>query len=198
MENYRKQRNYVVNLNNKAKRSFFNNVIPQDTKSKNFWEACKPLFSTNSYTGEERILIVEDNNIITNNRNTATIFNEYFNNITRDLNIPILSNTSSLSDPVLNATEKYSNHPSILKIKEQNQIPINFEFSDILPEDTMKIIMDPNKSKKTSGGIPSSILQLAANVIEKNISESINMSIRQCIFPDKPKTAHIIQCHKKR
>ena len=57
--------------------------------------------------------------------------------------------------------------------------------------------MDLNKSKKTSGGIPTSILQLAANVIEKNISESINMSIRQCIFPDKLKTADIIPCHKK-
>ena len=146
LENYRKQRNYVVNLNKKAKRSFFNNVSPQDTKSKNFWEAGKPLFSTNSYTGEERILIVEDNNIITNNRSTATIFNEYFNNITRDLNMPIWINTSSLSDPVLNAIEKYSNH---LKIKDENHIPINFEFSDILPEDTMKVIMDLNKSKKT-------------------------------------------------
>ena len=57
--------------------------------------------------------------------------------------------------------------------------------------------MDLNKSKKTSGGIPTSILQLAANVVEKNISESINMSIRQCIFPDKLKTADIIPCHNK-
>ena len=45
-------------------------------------------------------------------------------------------------------------------------------------------------------GIPTSILQLAANVIEKNISESINMSIRQCIFQINSKQlilSHVIK-----
>ena len=39
---YKKQRNYVVNLNKQAKRSFFSAV---DSSSNSFWNLTKPLFS---------------------------------------------------------------------------------------------------------------------------------------------------------
>ena len=41
---YKRQRNLVVNMNRKAKKSLFNKNDPK-TNSKGFWNTCKPMFS---------------------------------------------------------------------------------------------------------------------------------------------------------
>ena len=48
---YKKQRNYVVNLNRQSKRQFFEKIETDESNStKKFWSACKPLFSNMSTT----------------------------------------------------------------------------------------------------------------------------------------------------
>ena len=46
---YKKQRNYVVKLNKQEKKIFFNSVDPKGLKPKTFWQACKPLFTSNTH-----------------------------------------------------------------------------------------------------------------------------------------------------
>ena len=43
--NYKKQRNYVVKLNNQCKKDHFHRLNPEKN-SKPFWKSCKPYFST--------------------------------------------------------------------------------------------------------------------------------------------------------
>ena len=84
--NYKKQRNYIVNLNKRAKKSFFSSM---DTKKnpKTFWNACKPYISNKSNTSGQTFLLIENDSIITENRDIAKIFNAYFTEITSSLNI---------------------------------------------------------------------------------------------------------------
>ena len=130
MQAYKKQRNVVVNLNKKAKRNLFNSIeVSPNQGSKTFWKVCKPLLSTKSNSGVGRILLIENNDILSDDKSIATVFNEYFNCITNNLDLEKWDTcTSSLfNDPVSQAVRKYSNHPSIQKIKAKfnNQINLN-------------------------------------------------------------------------
>ena len=81
-EIYRRQRNLVVNINRKAKKTLFDSVnINSSQGSKAFWKTCKPFFSNKGNTVEERILLVEEETIVSNDEELATIFNQYFNTI---------------------------------------------------------------------------------------------------------------------
>ena len=71
-----------------------------------------------------KIVLVENNEIITNNKKNAEIMNNHFVNITQNLNIPesilekIPRNTDvECLDPIDQILLNYCKHPSILKIK---------------------------------------------------------------------------------
>ena len=87
VDNYRKQRNLVVSLNKKQKKALFDNIDLDKNGSKSFWKTCKPLFSKVDAIGE-RIVLVEGDSVISNDRDIATVFNTYFNSITDTLEIP--------------------------------------------------------------------------------------------------------------
>ena len=53
---YRKQRNLVVNLNRRAKKSYFNNSMHS---SKSFWKSVKPYVDSKCRNGEERLILVQ-------------------------------------------------------------------------------------------------------------------------------------------
>ena len=80
---YKKQRNLVVNLNKTQKHFFFSNIDTNDPK-KSLWEVCKPYFS-NKGTNEEKIILLEDDTVTTDDETLANKFNEYFCNITKGL-----------------------------------------------------------------------------------------------------------------
>ena len=78
---YKKQRNLVTNLNKQARKIYFDRAVDNiNGTPKDFWKLCKPFLSDN-IPNENRILIVEDNNVICNENDTAEIFNVYFNGI---------------------------------------------------------------------------------------------------------------------
>ena len=52
--NYKKQRNYVVKLNNQSKKDHFDRLNPEKD-SKPFWKSCKPYFSNKHSLGESKI-----------------------------------------------------------------------------------------------------------------------------------------------
>ena len=77
MAAYKRQRNLVANLNRQAKRSIFSYA-----KSKSFWKICKPPFSEKLGGTNDRTILVENGEIISDDNNIAEIFNNYFNRIT--------------------------------------------------------------------------------------------------------------------
>ena len=131
--NYTKYRNYCTGLFKKEKKAFYNNI---DTKSitdnRTFWKTVKPMFSdiTNN-----KITLLEGEEIITDNFEIAETFNAFFTNVVDNLDIQEFDTSDYSADPELDKTyniiEKYKNHPSILKVKENVKVETKFHFDEI-------------------------------------------------------------------
>ncbi len=129
--------------------------------NKKFWKTFKPLFSEKSISAE-RVLLVENSNILNDERHIAEIFNNYFGNITKNLSIkrwPEPNDICIADDDVTKSLKKYRNHPSIIKIKQRLNSGATFEFKHIMPEDVKQKIQLLSSSKSTRGYIPINILK---------------------------------------
>ena len=199
MTNYRKQRNLVVSLNRKEKKKLFDSVNVNSGNSNNFWKICKPLFTNKVDAIKEKILLVEGNNIISNDNDIATVFNEFFNTITDNLNIPMWNINFPIvsADPVECAIAKFRDHPSIITIKRNNQAANPFEIREISSKEVFDEILLLKNSKKTSGNIPVKMLKLAAVETAPVLVDCFNNAIQNDVFPDELKWADIIPIHKK-
>ena len=72
---YKKQRNYVVVLNQKSKYNYFNNLdVSKGVKP--FWKTCELYFSNKHSRGDTSIILIEKNELILNNRKIAITFND--------------------------------------------------------------------------------------------------------------------------
>ena len=90
--------------------------------NKKFWGVVKPLLS-NKVVYNERTTLVEHDKILENDKNTASILNEFFSNIIITLEIPQYKETEPVShnigDPLMKAIMKYRFPPSIVAIKKK-------------------------------------------------------------------------------
>ncbi len=97
---------------------YLKNVFIDNRK---FWKTVKPVF-TDEVQVFLSITLIENDEMVTDDLKIAEIFNNYFVNITQDLEITDpcahLSPTIGIEDPIDRTVEKYKNHPSIKKIKE--------------------------------------------------------------------------------
>ena len=77
----------------KSKREYFGNLDEKKVcDNKKFWSVAKPLLS-NKVVFNEKITLIENNNIIKNNEKTATVLNNFFSNVITTLNIPQYNET---------------------------------------------------------------------------------------------------------
>ena len=80
------------------------------TDNKMFWKTVAPLFSNKS-KASNKITLSENEKLITNDQKSAEVFNNYFNSIVEELNIPIdqnlLNDASLFDDPIIAAIHKY-------------------------------------------------------------------------------------------
>ena len=139
---YKRQRNFCVKLLRMTKKEFYNNLnVKYITENKLFWKTVKPLF-TDKTLKDERITLVENNKVVSDESKLVEIFGKYFGNIVQNLGIDGPTNTSSDNETVTirKAIEKYQNHPSIKVIRENIDTTKNFSFDLINPECISKII----------------------------------------------------------
>ena len=151
-----------MKLLRKTKKEFYNNLnVKYITENKLFWKTVKPSF-TDKTLKDERITLVENNKVVSDESKLVEIFSKYFGNIVQNLGIDGLTNTSSDNDAVTirQAIEKYQNHPSIKVIRENIDTTNNFSFDLINPECMSKIINNLDTSKATQqGDIPTKIIK---------------------------------------
>ena len=112
---YRKQKNYITNLTRKTRKTFFESAAsPTSSKSQDFWKVCKPFLSNGSSISLAVILVINDN-IVSDDAEVAKAFNSHFIDITDDLNLwqwvpdPLCP---QLYNPVDQAIAKYEDHPN--------------------------------------------------------------------------------------
>ena len=78
---YNRQRNYCVSLTRKSKRDYCNNLDNRDvTDNKLFWKTIKPFFSDKGPM-REKITLIENDEIIGNNKEIFEVFKKFFSSI---------------------------------------------------------------------------------------------------------------------
>ena len=93
------------------KKNYFETLdIKSFTDIKMFWKTVAPLFSNKS-KASNKITLSENEKLIINDQKCAEVFNNYFNSIAEELNIPIdqnlLNGASLFDDPIIAAVHKY-------------------------------------------------------------------------------------------
>ena len=147
-----KKRN-VANLNEK-------NI----TDSRKFWQTVK-LFLSEKNKLREKITLVKNEKVISDNVEVANTLNNYFSNVIKNLKIPEKFVTDSLPQslsrhPTLNAILKYKNHTSMHVIKRFSQRFSNFYFSHADKNAVLKEIKKLNLNKAVQDSdIPVKILK---------------------------------------
>ena len=186
-KSYTKQRNFCTNLLRKAKREYFSKL---DTKkisdNKTFWKTVKPLFSEKYHTTES-ITLVESNQIIDKDDCIADTFNDLFSNAVK---------TDTNSDPIINAVNKYTNHPSIRKIiaEEQND-SFSFEFTSVQKVYKEINLLNPSKAFPKYV-IPPQFIKDYPELFAVKIENDFNVCEESCVFPTNQKHADVTPVYK--
>ena len=105
-----------------AKKDYYSNLIISDiTDNKKFWKTVKPSFSDKPRQSK-KIVLVDNDDILSNGADIAETFNKFFVTTAESLSIREAlrkpASAEGLSDPVFAAINMFSNHPSIIKIKD--------------------------------------------------------------------------------
>ena len=118
---YKRQRSYCVSILQKTKRNYYANLNEKNVAdNKQFWRTNKPVLSV-KVKSAEKIILVEGDKIINEDRRNATVLSNFFSNAVENLKIPEYhgadTRADDISHSVLKAIFKYRNHPSIDPIK---------------------------------------------------------------------------------
>ena len=187
---YKKQRNLCVRLLKKVKSSYYEKLQPSNIcDNKKFWKTVKPLFSEKTMS-TDKITLIENHEIVSEDQEVAEIFNTFFSNAVKNLNIEsyehfsfdeyfLCKGTEKNNDPILRAIAKYEKHPSF-----------SFKCTDL--KSVIKEIADLNESKCTPiDTIPSKILKDNYDVIGPKLVIDFNSSVQTGIFPQNQKLADV-------
>ena len=200
IKNYKRQRNYVVNLNKNAKFEYFNRLNSKESKP--FWVSCKPYLSNKHSKADTGITFTENVELVLKNNKITDSFNEYFETIVEDLDLHYCKDNSELLldtksfDRVNNVINKYKNYPRIKNIKKQFQNFGNFSFRVVSLDEVKKIIQDLKKNKFTGGGIAISILK-GCDFAFEFLKNCIDKSVENGSFPNSLKEGNITPIFKK-
>ena len=198
---FRKHRNSCVKLFRREKRIYYNNLdISLVTDNKKFWKTVKPLFS-DKLQSKNKIVLIEDETIISNDDEVAETMNEFFVSVTDSLGIKESSGyenaTEGITDPIDEAVHKFSNHPSILKIKNHYQNAGSFHFQKVTPDALDKEVSDLNPRKATTHkNVPPKILKLNSDICVEPLTQIFNDCIENSSFPDELKCTDVTSLPK--
>ena len=90
----------------------------------------------------------------------AKAFNLYFESVTAFLELsdwPLQSNVSC--DKVQNIIKRFSNHPSIIKIKHKFKLNKKFSFQCVSETTVRKVVKSLPSDKGTAGEVPINVLK---------------------------------------
>ena len=201
---YKKQRNFCVNLLKKAKKDHFANLdVNSVLDNRKFWQNVKPLFS-NKVKAKTTIKLIENDETIDNEIKIAKIFNEYFVNTVKNLGILTEMESATFTENNLSEVEmalkKYKNHPSITAITKRMKNLGNFTFSfNFISHDDIVKELNKLKTKKASQktDIPIKIVKENVDIISHFLYHNFKNLLSYPIFPTGMKYADLAPIHKK-
>ena len=148
---YRQQKNYCNRLYKKTRKEYLNNLnLSNITDNKKFWRTVKPFFGDKGGT-RDKIVLVEGEKIINDDVEIAQTFNDFFDNAVKSLGISenevLLTKIEHSEGKVLDAIKEFEVHPSILKIKENIIVDVEFSFKAVSLETVTKALKALNTKK---------------------------------------------------
>ena len=151
---YKKHWNYCVKLFKMEKKKYYNNLDNTSITDNNiFWKTVKPCFSDNRI-GQQKIVVVENDEIISNDDTLADTFNIFFSNIMDNLGItgyPTEDDITGSDDQQISIIiNKYKDHPSIININVNIKINEHFSIAKMNKEDVVTILKLMNINKPTT------------------------------------------------
>lgn len=102
----------------KDKKNVFANIDAKDTTdNKSSWQTVKTFFSDKTLVSDQNTLTNNDE-IISHYENIAKTFNDFLSNVVKNLKLIVdesflNQNLDLIEDPVMKASKRYENHPSI-------------------------------------------------------------------------------------
>ena len=199
---YSKQSNYCVSLLRKTKRTYYGNLNEKEvTDNRKFWKTVKP-FLSDKCPSNEKVILVEEDEIISKDSEVAEVLNTFFSNKVSNLNIPEYQMNDPISDnindPVLKAIAKYKNHSSIKAIEKIPKPDNLFNFSNVDKEEVFKEIISLDASKTSQyTDVPTKVIKENADIFSHFLYPSVNASINNDDLPTFLKHANIISAFKK-
>ena len=122
--------------------------------NKLFRKTVKPLLSDN-VAGKDEIDLIENNELVKTDLETAEVLNNFFSNIVQNLDISRYSNgeplVSNTNDATLKAVLKYRNHPNIIAIRNKCEDKGNFNFIEVDQKQIEKEILKLDVNKASQG-----------------------------------------------
>ena len=177
-QKYKTHRDRINSLKRLSKRNFYQKFFTTNyNNSKKVWRGINQLL--NKYKGKQKSIFLEDNGLITDSKEVANRFNNYFVNI-----------AEKLSDKIINKNTKFQDY---LKNPNMSRLFLN----ETTPDEIVKIIntLDPKKSGDIYSISPEYVIS-AKQAVAHHLTIIFNRSIREGCFPQAMKTAKIIPLHK--
>ena len=163
-------------------------------------------FLSDEIVSKEQILLVENDEIISEDSKIAESLNSFFSNIVKNPGYRPHNDSlfENVSDPILKVILKYRNHPSILTIGEvcknkSNKQPL-FSFSQATRDEILKEILSSDTPKTCQDtDIPTKILKENADIFSDFLFAYYNASVVESSkCPSILALADIIPVFKKR
>ena len=195
---YRMQRNITTSIYKKSQATYFSERCDGGAKNQKFWKTIKP-FLTSKQPSNNNIILKEDDEIITDEREICDIFNDFFSHVAMDIGFKDdIPDDFQTADGFARIIDKHSNHPSVIKIRENIHTQHYFYFTAVNDKDIEKLMqrMDPKKAQGYDN-IPSKLLRLGASGISSHVSQLVNHCLYVCEFPDMMKLADVSSLFKK-
>ena len=149
---YKRQRNYCVKFLKRSIQDFYNNLNLKNLQTRN--SSGKLLRLTLllklSIKDEKKLLLknYSRDKVITAETDLAKKFIGKFENIVESLHVERHCKVGLGREPVVNSIKNFSQHPSILKIKENTNSSASFSFHTVNKENLLYqlISLDPNET----------------------------------------------------
>ena len=198
-----RKRNYTVNLLRKKKKICYNNLdFNNITDNKQFWRNVKPLLS-DKISESSKITLVNNNRIVSDDREICNIFNEFFVKVVPNLNISEFTGSDNLhenviGDSVQSILYKDRNHPSIIKIKERHESSEKFAFSFVSENEIGKLLINLNARKSSQkSDIPIKQITDNLDIFSQVMTKYFNDTVNTSEFPSVMKLADVIPVFKR-
>ncbi len=162
----------------------------------------KPLFGDKG-GAREKIVLVEGDRIISEDAEVVQTFHDFFDGAVKSLGISenevLLTKVETSQGKVLDAIKQFEAHPSILLIKENVSVDVEFSFSPVTLDDIHTELKALNTKKAIPFmNIPSKQLKEVMGIVSKSLQGIWNVEILgKRKFPDKLKLADVSPIHKK-